>query len=727
MAFLQTALNCASFGLRVFPVIHPGIDMEPKGKRPAIRGWPTRATADRRQLEKWAAKWPDHNCGVCTTDFVALDIDGPEGVESLHRLEAKHGQLPVTMKTISSGPNRFHLVFRMPPGLQVASSNDRSRVLGLGIDIKGRRSYVMAPGSLHKSGALYTSVNGPDMIADAPAWLLCLVTTCPTEPRDHAEPPSCPSLATEDARTAPELAGAKAEREKNSPGTVGTKSDAYALDSLLQEVIERFPASLESRHFPMLKFVGSLVGGKGLDDETIIEVGTRWLRHFEGQYGLTFERALAELHKCLEFTRNNEKFSPFKRGIEGVELSLRERFVIECVAETRDEELFLEVVLREWRLDWERYVITARRPSNVGDACEESLWSGKVPLSLTNQQLLTGFRVLSQGKGDLRKVLRLRDKFFTLNPAPYGDGQVSRGSKARQVELFIRTQAGTRGKPSLYAPSPCLLELLNGRNPFRVKNLARLASLDRNQYHRTQHWKRFRTTVLKRDDRRCRCCGRRTGLRVVWTWQGWQPQGAEAGFADDYVTVCSGCHMIAAAIRADEPIIIAGNEVKQIDPQRLAGIVRVFKLVGDKHGGESRAVGRGDSHVGVANRPAGGEPVADRQGGSGALPSQTREVPGEGRNHKPLRPAPRVVGVRLPAAGLRPDGEGGLPGLRETSRQGTDGVPPVPGRVGAAPDERRHSGARPVCTRDAHRAAAAAALATADDPDCGDIVQACVG
>lgn len=149
--------------------------------------------------------------------------------------------------------------------------------------------------------------------------------------------------------------------------------DSYSKNSLVQEVIEHFPASLENRHLPMLKLVGSLMGGKGLDDETIIEVGTRWLRHFEGQYGLTFERALAELHKCLEFTRNNEKFVPFARSIEGVELSPRERFVIECVAETRDEELFLEVVLKEWRLDREKDVITTRRISNVGDAFEESI------------------------------------------------------------------------------------------------------------------------------------------------------------------------------------------------------------------------------------------------------------------------------------------------------------------------------------------------------------------
>lgn len=743
MAFFDIALRCTTAGLRVFPVTHPGIDLEPKGKRPAIRGWPTKATTDATQIEKWAAKWPNYNCGICTTDYLALDIDGAEGVESLRNLEAEHGRLPVTMKTVSSGPDRFHLVFRMPAGLQAISSTGK---LGPKLDMKGCNSFVVAPGSVHQSGAVYTSVVGPETIAQAPPWLLALVKTRPTELRDHAEASPCPSFVTARTRTAPGPAGASVEGKAFQNAGGATRGD-YTLGALVEEVVERFPASLENRHAPMVKMVGSLTGGKGLDDETIIEVGTAWLRHYEGQYGLTFERALAELHKCVDYTRGNEKFVPLRRNIADVELSPRERFVIECVAETRDEELFLEAVLREWRLDQEAFVPRKRdvvhttyKP-NVGFVGVENNVEGKeekegregevhlalegkesgAPLTLTVHQLLAGFQLLSGGRGDLRNIMKLRARFFTLNPAPYGDGQVSSGSRANRVELFRRTQVGTQGKPSLYVPSPCLLELLAGKNPFWLKKLANLFALDRKKYLHTRHWKRFREKILRRDDGRCQCCGRRSGLRVVWTWQGWEPQGAEAGFADDYATVCSGCHMIALALRADEPIIIAGKEMKQIDSQRLARIVRVFRLVEEKHARDSRTVGRGDNHVGVANQPAGGEPVTDRTCGGSALPSQAREVAGEDRDHEPVGPAPRAVGVRLPAAGLGPGGDGQLPGLRETGGQGTGGLPPVPGCPVAAPDECPYPRARPIYSRDAHRAAAATVLATAGVEDRGAV------
>ena len=57
------------------------------------------------------------------------------------------------------------------------------------------------------------------------------------------------------------------------------------------------------------------------DDEQIMEVGKLWLRHYEGQYGLTYEQALARFQSILNSTRSNPKFIPYKLDILSVSLS----------------------------------------------------------------------------------------------------------------------------------------------------------------------------------------------------------------------------------------------------------------------------------------------------------------------------------------------------------------------------------------------------------------------
>ena len=88
---------------------------------------------------------------------------------SLRKLQRKHGKLPETV-TVRTGRG-MHLYFR--PGDTVVR-NSASR-LGAGVDIRGDGGYVVGPGSIHETGALYRFAEGRGLddvkIARAPKWL----------------------------------------------------------------------------------------------------------------------------------------------------------------------------------------------------------------------------------------------------------------------------------------------------------------------------------------------------------------------------------------------------------------------------------------------------------------------------------------------------------------------------------------------------------------------------
>jgi Bifunctional DNA primase/polymerase, N-terminal/Family of unknown function (DUF5906) len=101
-----------------------------------------------------------------------LDIDPRNGGHlALQELEREFGQLPRTPK-VSTGGSGFHYYLRSPP-------NQASWKLPSGIELKASGGQVVAPGSLHQSGKLYTwDPDTEDLpLAQLPDWLKTKPTT----------------------------------------------------------------------------------------------------------------------------------------------------------------------------------------------------------------------------------------------------------------------------------------------------------------------------------------------------------------------------------------------------------------------------------------------------------------------------------------------------------------------------------------------------------------------
>jgi hypothetical protein len=163
VAFVDAALAYALRGLCVFPC-------RPQAKEPAVARGFHAATTD---LETIRRLWRDgdRNIGIRTGLASAawvLDVDGEDGRASLRALEAQHGMLPPTWKSLTARGSHIWFQCNSP----IPSSIGR---VGAGIDVRGDGGYVLAPPSIHPSGRTYAwSGDSADDLANAPDWLLQL-------------------------------------------------------------------------------------------------------------------------------------------------------------------------------------------------------------------------------------------------------------------------------------------------------------------------------------------------------------------------------------------------------------------------------------------------------------------------------------------------------------------------------------------------------------------------
>lgn len=150
---LEAALSYAARGWPVLP-LHSWVgkctcgdaQCSSPAKHPRTAHGLRDATLDLQTIREWWAKWPDSNVGVRCDRLYVLDIDGPGGAIALQ----EHGLDPDLHDCTSQTGVGRHLLFQGLPG-----GRPRSKVLP-DVDVRaGEGSYIVAPPSVHWTGAVY--------------------------------------------------------------------------------------------------------------------------------------------------------------------------------------------------------------------------------------------------------------------------------------------------------------------------------------------------------------------------------------------------------------------------------------------------------------------------------------------------------------------------------------------------------------------------------------------
>ncbi|MBC7301031.1 MAG: bifunctional DNA primase/polymerase [Nocardia sp.] len=166
-------------GLSVFPL--------PAGAKVAAQGWQHTLVAG--SPEEVRAGWPpgaNIGIGCRASGIVGIDLDrhthggvnaGIDGVSQFAAVCQRWGlPRPVTLEVATPNCGR-HLIFRVPPGLFVASVSGGTSRLGPGIDIRGPGralgGYLAGPGSVIDGREYTIEVDAP--IAILPGWIAALI------------------------------------------------------------------------------------------------------------------------------------------------------------------------------------------------------------------------------------------------------------------------------------------------------------------------------------------------------------------------------------------------------------------------------------------------------------------------------------------------------------------------------------------------------------------------
>jgi hypothetical protein len=146
------------------------------------------ATTNRARVLAWWTRHPQANIGLATGyRFDVLDVDGPEGEQTIRALAATHG-LHGSGPLVRTGGGGWHY-YLTPTGL------GNVRPTGLEhVDWRGRGGYVVAPPSRHASGHPYRWVAGRNLevaVAEVPSVLLeRLEGRWPLRPAGPLQPPA---------------------------------------------------------------------------------------------------------------------------------------------------------------------------------------------------------------------------------------------------------------------------------------------------------------------------------------------------------------------------------------------------------------------------------------------------------------------------------------------------------------------------------------------------------
>lgn len=129
------------------------------GKHPRLR-WKSHSieplTEDK--IISWWTKFPEANIGIITgvqSGVTVLDIDGPQGLESLKEAGFPIEELPESPMVLTGGGG-IHIYYRFPEKIKVKTG---SGILPK-VDIRSEGGFVVVPPSTHKSGKRYEWAEG---------------------------------------------------------------------------------------------------------------------------------------------------------------------------------------------------------------------------------------------------------------------------------------------------------------------------------------------------------------------------------------------------------------------------------------------------------------------------------------------------------------------------------------------------------------------------------------
>lgn len=177
---IEYALKYAARGWAVLPLHTPsgascscGSQCRSPGKHPRIKGGVHSASTDINTIKEWWQHWPRANIGIATgliSNLLVIDLDERhDGIKSWQNWE--HSK-KISSGLIAKSGGGYHLYFL--PGKE----RYKSRVAVMpGVDIRCEGGYIVAPGSLHASGATYQWIS-PDFqnIGEIPETLKQLLS-----------------------------------------------------------------------------------------------------------------------------------------------------------------------------------------------------------------------------------------------------------------------------------------------------------------------------------------------------------------------------------------------------------------------------------------------------------------------------------------------------------------------------------------------------------------------
>ena len=167
----EAALGYAARGW----LVHP---LKPRSKEPATAHGFKDATVDPVQIATWWFENPAYNIGIATepSGLLVVDIDprnyGPGSFLTVENIKCSAD----TYEVLTGGGGR-HIYFQLP-------EEPHAKAIGMGIDLKGRGGYVVAPPSV-TAGPYRVEFDGP--VSSMPEHILAMVRKPAREPSAPAE------------------------------------------------------------------------------------------------------------------------------------------------------------------------------------------------------------------------------------------------------------------------------------------------------------------------------------------------------------------------------------------------------------------------------------------------------------------------------------------------------------------------------------------------------------